>query len=149
MTEKEYFLQQLLDMIRLEKELENIKIEISLKEDFNLIDGFGLLDVTGKGFLVPIEMREGLLNLGFRPSIDEVHLVFQRYNRDDDGRLKYSEFSEAFIPYDQHFARLLGTKRLAYMSRPGKCNFDINTLNKYLLVWQVIFDNEKIIENMR
>jgi len=32
-------------MIRLEKDLERQKVEITIREDFNLIDAFGILDV--------------------------------------------------------------------------------------------------------
>jgi hypothetical protein len=32
-------------MIHLEKDLERLKVELTLREDFNLIDAFGLLDV--------------------------------------------------------------------------------------------------------
>jgi hypothetical protein len=31
-------------MIRLEKDLERQKVEITIREDFNLIDAFGILD---------------------------------------------------------------------------------------------------------
>jgi len=33
------------DLIAIEKDVENIKIELALREDFNLIDAFGILDV--------------------------------------------------------------------------------------------------------
>ena len=35
----------MIDLINIEKDIENVKIELSLKEDFNLIDAFGLLDI--------------------------------------------------------------------------------------------------------
>lgn len=82
----------------MEKDLENVKIELALKEDFNLIDAFGLFDHLGKGYVSPTELRDGLMDLGFRPSLDEMHLLFSRFNKDDDSQLKYSEFSEAFMP---------------------------------------------------
>lgn len=56
--------------------MEELKIEISLKEDFNLIDAFGILDPSGKGSVTPIELREGLVNLGYRPTMEEVDLLF-------------------------------------------------------------------------
>ena len=33
------------DFIQIEKDLERMKIEITLKDDYNLIDAFGILDV--------------------------------------------------------------------------------------------------------
>lgn len=46
------------DLIHLEKELEKLKIEITLRDDYNLIDAFGLLDIQGKGYISPVELRE-------------------------------------------------------------------------------------------
>lgn len=72
------------------------------------------------------------MDIGFRPNMDEIHLMLERFSRSNDVHLKYSEFSEAFMPVDQHFARLLGTKKLSYMARPGRCPFEIGTLNRYI-----------------
>lgn len=88
----------LVEMVRFEKEIERVKIDLVTKDDFNLIDAFGVLDVQGKGFITPTELRESLLDLGLRVNIDEVHLVFDRFNRMENGELKYSEFSDAFMP---------------------------------------------------
>lgn len=63
--------------------------------------------------------------------------------------LKYSEFSEAMMPQDQHFARLLGTKKLQLITKPGRCPFDFSTLNKYLYLWELIIENEKSAESIR
>ncbi len=53
------------------------------------------------------------------------------------------------MPQDQHFARLLGTKRLTYISRPGRSPFQIQTLNKFLIVWEVMVKNEIVAEQIR
>ena len=88
------------DFIHLEKDLERLKIEIILRDDYNLIDAFGLLDVQGKGYISPVELREALCELGLKCNIDEIHLVFEKFNSLADGMLKYSEFSEAMMPQD-------------------------------------------------
>lgn len=76
-------------------------------------------------------------------------MVLERFTRSSDTHLKYSEFSEAFMPLDQHFARLLGTKKLSYMSRPGRSPFEIGTLDRYIQVWEVMIENEKAAEGIR
>jgi Ca2+-binding EF-hand superfamily protein len=88
------------DLIHLEKDLERIKIEITLKDDYNLIDAFGLLDFQGKGFVSPVELREALQEMGIKCNIDEINMVFERFNTLNDGMLKYSEFSESMMPQD-------------------------------------------------
>ena len=77
-----------------------MKVELTIRDDYNLIDAFGLLDVQGKGYISPIELREALNDFGLKANIDEIHLVFEKFNTLQDGILKYSEFSEAMMPQD-------------------------------------------------
>lgn len=96
-----------------------------------------------------MELRESLNELGLRCNIDEVHLVFEKLNISGDGMLKYSEFSEGMMPQDQHYARMLGTKKLQFMAKAGRCPFDQATVNKYLFIWELAIQNEKAIESLR
>jgi Ca2+-binding EF-hand superfamily protein len=68
------------DMIRLEKDLERQKVEITLREDYNLIDAFGILDIQGKGYVTAVELRESLTELGLKCNIDEIHMIFEKLN---------------------------------------------------------------------
>ena len=43
-TEEEVLVNALVDIINIERDLEKAKIDLALREDFNLIDAFGLLD---------------------------------------------------------------------------------------------------------
>lgn len=45
-----------------------------------MIDAFGLLDVQGKGYISPVELREALNEMSMKANIDEIHLVFERFN---------------------------------------------------------------------
>ena len=62
-----------------------MKNTLAVREDFNLIDAFGVLDVFGRGYISATELRESLLDLGLKCSIDEVHLVFEKLNTLNDG----------------------------------------------------------------
>ena len=92
--------------------MEARKIELSLRDDYNMIDAFGILDEDGKGNLNPQELHVALRKLDIPATQEDCYLFFIRYNRDLDGLLKYSEFTDAFMPVDQHYARNLGSKRL-------------------------------------
>jgi len=93
------------DIIAHEKDLEVMKINLSLREDFNLIDAFGMLDQAGKGYITPGELHDVLNELELILSVDDCKMLFARYNREMDGALKYSEFTDSFMPMDQHYAR--------------------------------------------
>ena len=89
-----------------------MKINLSLRDDFNLIDAFGILDEDGKGDINPQELHVALRKLDIPATQEDCYLHFLRFNREVDGLLKYSEFTSAFMPMDQHYARQLGSKRL-------------------------------------
>lgn len=39
------------EQLELEKRIERVKIDLSLRTDFNLIDAFRIFDVEGKGWI--------------------------------------------------------------------------------------------------
>ena len=127
-TEEAFFLRSLQEILMYEKDLEVQKINLSLREDFNLIDAFGILDEDGKGNLDPQELHVALRKLDIPATQEDCYLLFLRFNREGDGLLKYSEFTSAFMPVDQHYARQLGSKRLQYCHPPSSTSFCYETM---------------------
>lgn len=84
---------------------------------------------------------------------EDCYLVFHRFNRDMDGLLKYSEFTNAFLPIDQHYARQLGSKRLQYCSQPAdgitSSAFCYETMKHYLEVWHLLLKIEAQYEEIK
>lgn len=107
--------------LELEKRLERAKVDLSLRTDFNLIDSFRIFDSHGKGWVSPEEVRAGLADVfNVAVSTKEMHLYMCRYDKDKDGRLKYSEFCDSFLPIDPFHASLLAKKAPLQMTKtPG------------------------------
>jgi Ca2+-binding EF-hand superfamily protein len=103
------------DQLELEKRLERIKIDLTLRTDFNLIDAFRVFDVEGKGWITPQEVKEGLTIYGVFTNFEDLGLYFSRYDKDEDGRLRYSEFCDSFLPTDAFHASLLAKKAPLHM----------------------------------
>ena len=98
------------DQLNLERQLERVKIDLSLRTDFNLIDAFRVFDVDGKGWITAGEIKEGLVLFEVFAQPDDIQFIMKRYDKDEDGRLKYSEFCDAFLPTDSFHASLLAKK---------------------------------------
>lgn len=89
---------QLIDQERL---IEQSKINLITHADFNIFDTFRVFDTMGRGSITQQELFQGLMQLfGVVPSQDEIDLFFQRYDKDKDGRLRYTEFCDIFVPHD-------------------------------------------------
>lgn len=154
----------LADIISLEQEVESLKITLSLRSDFNLIDAFSMLDPSCRSELTPSELQEQLLPLGVELSDHELRLLFARY-ADRPDLLTYSNFSDAFLPCDEHYCRQLIGKRLTFKDtthekREGgqeqnaqwltdlTC-FDSETSHLFASVWQAIARLENATESIR
>jgi len=79
--------------------------------DFNLFDAFKIFDQLARGSLTISELNYGLSNnLGIVVNPDELDLVFQRYDKDRDGRLRFAEFCDAFVPIDHDQAFIVNAR---------------------------------------
>jgi Ca2+-binding EF-hand superfamily protein len=71
----------------------------------------------GRGSLTLGELYNGLVNqFELVPSQDEIELFFLRYDKDRDGRLRFTEYCNAFIPLDGHFAAMLNSRKSYHRS---------------------------------
>lgn len=69
-----------------------------MRPDFNLLDGFRILDTDAKGTVSAGEIQIALNLLGIFPNKNELYLLIRKFDKDNDGRLRYSDFAEAFTP---------------------------------------------------
>lgn len=90
--EELHLVRALKKQIDLEKEVEDVKQSLALKSDFNLLDAFRFIDRKARGFVSRIELEIALNDLGIYPTLDELKLFFERYDRDSDGLMKYCFF---------------------------------------------------------
>lgn len=57
-SDKNGLIEMFQEIAHFEREIEKMKVDLAVREDFNLIDAFGMLDIHGKGYIIPTEMRE-------------------------------------------------------------------------------------------
>eukprot|EP00347_Sterkiella_histriomuscorum_P002529 403367801 len=98
------------EYLRLEKRIEEVKQQLALKYDFNIFDAFKVLDINGTGAITHADMKKALNDIGIYCSDDEITLFIARYDRDEDGVLKFSEFVDSLISADPYHATILNRK---------------------------------------
>lgn len=71
-----------------ERECEDVRKEMAMKSDFNLLDSFRFFDRKGRGCVAKEEFNDALKALEIRASKEAIELFFRRYDRNKDGLLK-------------------------------------------------------------
>jgi len=101
-----------MQLVGQERHIEQSKIRLIEHTDFNIFDAFKMFDQMGKGSLTISEIHSGLVNtLGLIPTNQEMDLFFTRYDKDRDGRLRFAEFCQAFVPIDRGYSQLLNNRQ--------------------------------------
>jgi len=75
--------------IEKEREVDEIKKELSLKSDFTLTDSFRFFDKKAKGSITKDEFVDSLKDLEVFPNKKAMDLFFERYDKNHDGLLKF------------------------------------------------------------
>ena len=76
------------NQIEKDRELEELKKELALRSDFNLLDSFRILDKKGRGYITKVELKETLNEMGLAITIEALELFFERYDKEFNGLLK-------------------------------------------------------------
>ena len=96
--------------IVLDKDIEVAKQDLALRPDFNLLDFFRVFDMDAKGAVGYLDIEDGFKKFGIFPNRDELYLWLRRYDRDSDGKLRFSDFIEAFTPKQNEYSNLLNNR---------------------------------------
>ena len=92
-SEEEYLATVMKNQLDLDKELEEIREDLAIKTDFNLMDAFRFFDSNGKGFITSSELDQTLQLLDVFADSTEIYLIMRKYDADGDGLLRYLLFS--------------------------------------------------------
>lgn len=89
----------LLSISDLEDQLENKREQLSQETVFNIYEVFRYFDKKSRGYIYVHDFMVGLRDLGLMEiGEDQSLMLMRRYDVDQDGTLKFSEFSNAFAP---------------------------------------------------
>ena len=106
------------DLCNQEQELENAKIMLAQKHDFNLRDAFEIFDVPRYGQIDAYQFRTGLNAINVFPTAEDVELFITRYDGDGNRRLSMREFENAFLAKDSYYASMVQRRPSNYTPRP-------------------------------
>ena len=90
-----------------------------------------MFDKDGKGWINSLELYKGLEEMGVQVNTAEVMYFIKKYDKNESGRLKYSDFCDAIIPLEVASAKILCKRQ----PKSGGVNFSQETFDLYKLFW--------------
>lgn len=95
---RELFFKTLRVHFSVESSAENLRRRLVRRPGFSASDAFTAVDSDRNGFINRDEFKRILREYGFFPTETELQWLVDRYDRDRDGRISYSEFTEEILP---------------------------------------------------
>ena len=81
-----------------EESAELLRKRLSRRPNFNVHDAFAACDIDKNGFITRNEFKNLLKEYGFFATDEEISWLIERYDKNCDGRISYSEFIEEIMP---------------------------------------------------
>lgn len=95
---RELFFRTLRVHFSVEASAENLRRRLLRIPGFSASDAFAAVDQDRNGFITRDEFRAILRQYGFFNTETEISWLLERYDRDRNGRVTYSEFVEEILP---------------------------------------------------
>ena len=90
-------------LMKAEKEIEQIKIDLALRPDFNCEDAYRIFEKNGRGFLTKNDLKYGLFLLGINVDDFIINLLFKRFDLQNQDEINYADFFDMLIPFEKKY----------------------------------------------
>ena len=133
-----------------ESQIEEAKVSLALRPDFNCEDAFRIFELNGRGFVDECDLKTGLNLLGIFPTDHEVRLLMKRFDLQKQGVLNFADFFDMLVPFEKEY-RTLVENRCPNSCCPCRCPdvFCYSTLCSLKNVFNLIIGLENDINNNR
>jgi Ca2+-binding EF-hand superfamily protein len=138
------------EQIDLDRELETLKNDLALRNDFNILDAFRFFDIDARGYITKNELKDGFNEFDIFPTSNELYLIMRKFDTDNDGLLRFPEFSEIFNPKQGEYSNILNDRKPSYLDS-SKLNliFSYETRRGIKGVMEMTLSNEILSEDLR
>ena len=110
--EENQFIDYLRNAMELENKIENLKIELSLRCDFNWEEIFRMFEIEGRGFLTRDDLSIGFNKFDLYPKYIDISLLLNRYDLQKKGFITYPDFFEMIVPFSKYHRLMVENRRI-------------------------------------
>jgi Ca2+-binding EF-hand superfamily protein len=137
-------------LMEVESKIEDMKIDLARKPDFNFEDIFRVFEADGKGYIEPEDLKQGLRLLGLNPTDFDIKLLMKRFDLNQQNLLSYTDFFDMVVSFEKK------TRNSVQIRPPNSCCpckspdiFKCDTLIAIKNLFKFIIDCEREINQVR
>ena len=137
-------------LMEVESKIEDMKIDLAQKADFNFEDIFRIFEVDGKGYIESEDLKQGLKLLGLNPTEFDIKLLMKRFDLHHQNLLTYTDFFDMVVSFEKK------TRNNVQIRPPNSCCsckspdiFECDTLIAIKNLFQFIIECEREINIRR
>ena len=148
--EENQFIDYLREAMLHESKIEQLKINLSLRSDFNWEEVFRIFELEGRGFLSKEDLTIGFNKFGIYPKDSDISLLLKRYDLKKEGFISYPDFFDLIVPFSKYHRIMVDKRKINGESNLFNPNeFSRETLDSMRKVFVSIFNGEFILNKMR
>ena len=100
-TGEQNFLKFINKLIEIESKIEEAKINLLMRSDFNVEDAFRIFENPENESISFADLQKGLKQLGIFTSLKEVKLLMKRVDIKNKGYINYGDFFDLLVPFQK------------------------------------------------
>lgn len=112
------FLNYIKEMMTSEMKIEQSKIGLALRADFNVEDAFRIFEVNGRGYITESDLKYGLSQLDVFASQSDLKLLMRRVDLHKTGTITYGTFFDLVTPFDRDYRAMIEKRSQSCYSSP-------------------------------
>ena len=148
--EETQFINYLKEAMLHECKIEKLKIDLSLRIDFNWEEVFRIFELEGRGYLSKEDLIAGFNKFGIYPKDLDINLLLKRYDLKNEGYISYPDFFDLIVPFSKYHRIMVDKRKIKTENLIVNPNeFNVDTLNCMRNLFVTIFNGEFILNKMR
>ena len=148
--EENQFINYLKKAMLHESKVEKLKIDLSLRIDFNWEEVFRIFEIEGRGLLTKEDLINGFNKFGIYPKDLDISLLLKRYDLKKEGYISYPNFFDLIVPFSKYHRILVDKRKIKNENLNVNPNeFNKETLNCIRNLFVTIFNGEFILNKIK
>ena len=129
------FIDFIREIMNIENQIENYKIELSLRSDFNIEDAFKIFELNGRGIINEADLKYGLNLLDIYASDKDIKLIMRRADIRKNNLISYADFFDLIVPFEKNYRNMIENRL------PSNFIPKYNKADVFMLSTKIYFQN--------